>query len=265
METNTPLISAIIPIFNTALHLNKCLSSLIAQTYKNCEFVLVDDGSQDDSLKICLEFAKKDDRFLVIHQKNQGVTIARRNGVNAASGTWITFVDSDDYLPLEAFQLMINASQNNDIIVGSIHFNSHLYKWPYISRFNKMNSYHYVKKLITKQIHSGPSARLIKKKLFTGWEFNIPPQIKSSEDWIMNIRLGLNANKILQISNTVYVYDYVPHIHPYQEYEVLVQQNTITSLKVSPHYKLLTFYYHKQRAKEKIKNFIKKCYNIIFK
>ncbi|MBR4026832.1 MAG: glycosyltransferase [Lachnospiraceae bacterium] len=89
-------ISIIIPVYNTAQYLHKCLSSVLGQTYKNIEVICINDGSTDNSGIILDEFAKQDDRVEVIHKKNEGVSIARNVGLELATGDWIGFVDSDD-------------------------------------------------------------------------------------------------------------------------------------------------------------------------
>ena len=93
-----PLISVIIPVYNTELFLRDCLNSVVNQTYTNFEVILVDDGSTDQSGAICDEYASKDDRFKVIHQENQGVTMARIAGFENSRGELISFIDSDDYV-----------------------------------------------------------------------------------------------------------------------------------------------------------------------
>jgi len=93
-----PLISVILAIYNVDPYLAKCLDSILCQDYKNLDIVLVDDGSLDNSGKICDAYAEKDARIQVIHQKNRGVSGARNTGVAQAKGKYITFVDPDDYV-----------------------------------------------------------------------------------------------------------------------------------------------------------------------
>lgn len=92
------LVSVIIPVYNTEKYLNKCLDSVINQSYSKLEVILVDDGSQDQSGKICDEYQKKDLRIKVIHNNNSGVSHARNTGLDICSGEFIIFVDSDDYI-----------------------------------------------------------------------------------------------------------------------------------------------------------------------
>lgn len=91
-------ISIIVPVYNVEKYLHKCLDSILAQTFKEFEVILVDDGSSDNSGKICDEYAKKDSRVKVFHKENAGVSSARNLGLKEASGEWIVFIDSDDYI-----------------------------------------------------------------------------------------------------------------------------------------------------------------------
>ncbi len=108
------LISVIIPVYNVEKYLNKCISSVINQTIKNIQVILIDDGSTDNSGPMCDEWAKKDKRITVIHQKNQGVSISRNKGIDVSKGKYITFIDSDDYIDTNYFEEMINIAINNN-------------------------------------------------------------------------------------------------------------------------------------------------------
>lgn len=101
------LLTVIVPIYNTCNYLSKCIDSIINQTYSNIEIILVDDGSTDDSLKICREYQRRDARVSVISQPNQGLITARKNGVLKAKGTLIGFVDSDDWIEPDMYEQMI--------------------------------------------------------------------------------------------------------------------------------------------------------------
>ncbi len=92
------MVSVIIPVYNSAKYLSRCLDSVLNQTYKDIEVVMIDDGSADESGRICDEYAKRDVRVKVYHQENQGASIARKNGIGRSRGEWLTFVDSDDWV-----------------------------------------------------------------------------------------------------------------------------------------------------------------------
>jgi len=95
---NNPLISIIVPVYNVEKYLRPCLDSILSQTYTNWEAILVDDGSKDNSGKICDEYAQKDNRFVVVHKQNEGVAQARITGFENSKGELITFVDADDII-----------------------------------------------------------------------------------------------------------------------------------------------------------------------
>ena len=92
------LISIVLPIYNVENYLERCIKSVISQTYKNLEIILVDDGSTDDCSKMCDEWAEKDNRIVVVHKNNQGLGMARNTGIEYAKGRFICFFDSDDFI-----------------------------------------------------------------------------------------------------------------------------------------------------------------------
>ncbi len=101
-------ISIIVPVYNAEAHLSKCLDSILAQSYQSWECILVDDGSKDRSGEICEEYALRDNRFTVIHKENGGVSAARNNGIEKASGEWFLFCDSDDLLSDDALKVYVD-------------------------------------------------------------------------------------------------------------------------------------------------------------
>ena len=111
--TEYELISIIIPVYNVENYLPRCLETIAAQTYRDLEIILVDDGSTDRSGSICDEFAKKDYRARVIHQQNMGQSGARNRGKEVASGEYIMFVDGDDYMHIDTIRLMYEAINSN--------------------------------------------------------------------------------------------------------------------------------------------------------
>lgn len=107
------LISVVVPIYNTELYLDRCINSIVNQTYKNLEIILVDDGSPDKCPDICDEWAKRDSRIKVIHKKNQGQGIARNIGIENATGDYICFFDSDDYVSNELVSSCVEEINKN--------------------------------------------------------------------------------------------------------------------------------------------------------
>lgn len=117
------LVSVIVPIYKVEQYLKKCMDSILSQTYSNIEIILVDDGSPDRCPALCDEFAKKDRRVKVIHKKNGGLSSARNAGLDAANGTYICFVDSDDFIAPTMVQKLYEAIIKNEscgIVSGQI-------------------------------------------------------------------------------------------------------------------------------------------------
>jgi len=108
-KNENPLVSIIVPVYNSAKYLSGCVDSILAQTYKNIELILVDDGSKDDSGKICDSYASKDSRVKVIHQQNGGISRAQNAGLDAACGEFIAFADNDDILDCKNIEILLNA------------------------------------------------------------------------------------------------------------------------------------------------------------
>ena len=102
-----PLISVIVPVYNVETYLTKCISSIRKQIYQNLQIILVDDGSTDESAKICDKEALQDYRIEVIHQKNKGLVAARKAGLGIARGEYIGFVDGDDYIDKEMYKELL--------------------------------------------------------------------------------------------------------------------------------------------------------------
>lgn len=109
-----PKVSIIVPVYNAEKYLYRCIDSILRQTLTDIEVILVDDGSSDSSGKICEEYARKDSRLQVIHQKNAGVAVARNTGLDIASGEYIAFVDSDDYIEPNMYQSMMQVANQYD-------------------------------------------------------------------------------------------------------------------------------------------------------
>ncbi|MBE5812129.1 MAG: glycosyltransferase [Clostridiales bacterium] len=115
------LISVIVPIYNVEKYLSRCIDSILNQTYKNLEIILVDDGSTDNCGKICDEYVKKDNRIRVIHQANSGLSMARNTGLDIATGDYIGFVDSDDYIHPQMYEILSKSliKNNADLVFSS--------------------------------------------------------------------------------------------------------------------------------------------------
>ena len=115
-------VSVIVPIYNSELYIDKCIQSIINQTFKDIELILVDDGSTDKSIEISNKYAEKDKRIKIIKQKNKGVSSARNYGISIATGDFITFVDSDDFIEIDMLEILYNAAiyNNCDVVLSGI-------------------------------------------------------------------------------------------------------------------------------------------------
>ena len=107
------LISVIVPVYKVEAFLPKCVNSILNQTYKNLEILLVDDGSPDGSGALCDAYARQDSRVRVIHKKNGGLSDARNAGIEAAAGDYLAFVDSDDWLEPDTYEVMLSAAERH--------------------------------------------------------------------------------------------------------------------------------------------------------
>lgn len=202
------VISIIVPIYKVEKYLEKCINSIIKQTYKNLEIILVDDGSPDNCGKICDEYAKKDSRIKVIHKPNGGISDARNAGIQMATGDYIGFVDSDDYIEKDMYEILINnlKKEKADISVIS---NYEVYGNKIINTKKqgiyavmsseetiiKMNSFGY--------FGVGLWDKLYKAELFKELDF---PKGKKSEDWYIIYKLVDKAQKIVYQSIPKYYY-----------------------------------------------------------
>ena len=119
-EYDEELISVIVPVYNTGEFLENCLESISGQTYGNIEIILIDDGSTDNSSKICDDFSRKDSRFKVIHKSNGGVSSARNTGLDNVRGKYIAWVDSDDWVDSDYLEILYHYLSINkaDMVVG---------------------------------------------------------------------------------------------------------------------------------------------------
>ena len=109
-----PLISVVIPVYNVEKYIDRCIDSVINQTYKNLEILLIDDGSKDSSSEKCDLFAESDSRIKVVHKNNGGLSDARNKGIDIFQGEYITFIDSDDWINLEYIELLYKSIINNN-------------------------------------------------------------------------------------------------------------------------------------------------------
>lgn len=208
-----PAISVIVPVYNVERWLLKCIDSILLQTFSDFECILVDDGSPDNSSMICDDYAQRDSRITVIHQKNRGVTLARKAGVEHARGEYVCFVDGDDTLPENALFLLYEraASKKLDILVTAKNVIKNGVCSVYVNAVTGILPLdRYIEALLLGQCAIGPHGRLIKKDLFVPDILNIPRKITNNEDLVMNLRLALQAG-VIGIYNDIITYNYCVH------------------------------------------------------
>lgn len=202
------LISIIVPVYNVEKYISKCIDSVIAQTYKDYELILVDDGSTDNSGKICDEYALKDSRIKVIHKKNEGVTATRDRGVKEAKGEFLFFIDGDDYITENALELFTNKQKENDadLVKGSFckisEENIILNKYIVPDSVKTVNEWF---KYITDNTVWSIWNTLIRKNLYCKY-VNVPNEISLGEDLITSSQLAIGLNKISTCQNITYYY-----------------------------------------------------------
>lgn len=109
------LVTIIIPVYNVAPYLEKCINSILSQTYKEIEIIVVDDGSTDESLSICKEFESQDNRVKVLHQKNAGVSSARNSALEIMTGNYVLFVDADDWIESNMVEVLVNELRKDEL------------------------------------------------------------------------------------------------------------------------------------------------------
>ena len=117
-----PELTIIVPIYNGEKYLNKCIDSILSQTYTDFELILVDDGSTDSSLSICKVYAEADSRVVVYHKENGGLVAARKSGLSLAKGEYIGYVDCDDYIEADMYEKLMSVAKEDgaDIVTGDI-------------------------------------------------------------------------------------------------------------------------------------------------
>lgn len=211
---STPIISIIIPIYKAELYLVNCINSILNQSFKDYELILVDDGSPDCCGKICDEYAQKDPRIIVIHQNNQGTNHARKNGLAKSRGQYICFVDPDDLLTNDSLAILIsNMDIQTDIIIGNYQttlLTGKIAITNYLPTVIKSPN-EYITNLCTGKLPSSPWGKLYRKELFNDYTFELPSnKIKRGQDYIMNLRVGFYFKNTIKIIPDI-VYNYIQH------------------------------------------------------
>lgn len=199
-----PKISIIVPVYKVEEYLPRCIDSILAQTFKDFELILIDDGSPDNCGKICDEYAKNDYRIKVLHIENGGVSNARNTGINEAVGEYISFVDSDDVIHPQYYEAMLKNADDADVVYCE-------YK-----KFTQECEFERIKNCDTqvyygKDIFSNPSLsfcnvwnKIIRKNLLDNHRFDT--NLKNAEDSLFAFDLLTKCNKVVYIKHQMYGY-----------------------------------------------------------
>ena len=276
-------VSIIVPVYNTKEYIETCINSILNQTYKNLEIIIVDDGSTDGSSEICDYFSSIDERIIVYHQKNLGVASARNLGLENVHGDFIAWVDSDDSIAPTYIEDLINTAQTySSPFVMS--YNNKDYRKIFV--YNQNNCI--VKNFLLGNFDAYLWSTLIKKELYNGLKFD---QIKIGEDALILLQMLLRTNKFVYFYNNGYHYtkrigsasstkDYISISTWYygiNKQKEIIESN-IPSLKKVMNYKMVKHIflfddslrnYNNKKAKnlriELRKMFFKCCWNLPWK
>ncbi len=207
------LVSIVVPIYNVSKYLQECIESIICQTYKNIQIILVNDGSQDDSLKICQRYEKIDERIVVINKKNGGLVSARKAGVQKAEGEYITAIDGDDWIDSKYIEEIMEIVKNYDVDVVCTNC---VYSYPNnktITHNQNLCEGYYDKKKIEEIIYpfliedkkgnyfsNNICSKLFKKDIYLKHQMNVSNEIKIAEDAVCTKPIICECNS-LYISN----------------------------------------------------------------
>lgn len=206
-------VSIIIPIYNVEKVVGNCLKSVVGQTLSDLEIVVVDDGSPDDSMSVVGRFADKDNRFrLIAHDKNRGLMQARRTGYMAATGDYILFCDSDDYLPLDAVEKLYKEAVRTeaDIVSGDMmlvfpdHGRKETRRTSSLSfGSDKVSVY---KSLLVSEYHHNLCGKIFKRELLQAHEYITIEHFTNGEDGYLFYQVLENAHKVVHLNEPVYCY-----------------------------------------------------------
>lgn len=225
-----PKVSVIIPVYNVEAYLDECMESIVNQTFRDIEIILVDDGSTDGSLELCRSYAQKDDRVRVFHQKNAGASSVRNVGIQNSRADWVMFVDGDDWMELDAIQTLYQKAMQGDyeMVVASIVCNFVGCEMQY-SRGDS-SEYTYcadscrkyllgavlttpkdVPDLFPKEFHSlaflpGPCSKLYKRQFLEEHSIRFLVGVKKSEDRLFNLNVLARAKNVCFIDRWLYHY-----------------------------------------------------------
>ncbi len=197
--TEEPLISIIVPVYNVKEYLSECLSSIIKQTYRNLEIIVIDDESTDGSLEICREFADKDNRITLLPMSHAGVSAARNLGLEKATGEYVSFVDSDDFADADMYEYLFRILKENDADISACTYTNEgkgRKNVPelYTGKLHLFSNKEIINELVDDRlVKSYVWGKLYKKELFDGIQF---PDGKYFEDIAISCMIYYKAKRI---------------------------------------------------------------------
>lgn len=214
MYNDEPLISIIVPVYNSSSYIGNCISSILKQTYRNIELILIDDGSTDNSKSICIQYANKDKRIKYFYQRNKGVSAARNYGLEKSKGLYIVFVDSDDMIDIsmveELHDCMITQKVKVVMTSGSIVYQDASRKR--FAFFNEFaNDLDYIqlsqKEIISQVLRYACSSvwgMMYDRAVIENIRFN--ESLSNKEDMLFNIQVYLNVPEVYCVNKNHYYY-----------------------------------------------------------
>lgn len=200
--------SIIVPIFNAEKYIRRCIESIICQTYTNFEVILIDDGSHDHSLEICLEYKSKDTRIKVIEQKNQGVSSARNIGIKESSGNWIIFIDADDWINKNALKIsaeILNRNTEFDTLIWSCSLFRHKKEEAYI-KYKKDEIINQKQFWDVTQFHPAVWGYVFSKKIISEKKICFKNKLSMSEDRLFLAEYVVYSKRNFTIKENLYYY-----------------------------------------------------------
>ncbi|MBQ1483393.1 MAG: glycosyltransferase family 2 protein [Erysipelotrichaceae bacterium] len=206
-------VSIIVPVYNGAAVLHRCVDSLLAQDYKEIEVILADDGSRDDSYRIICEYAEKDPRVVPVHKENGGVSSTRNLALSMASGEYIQFVDVDDFLPFDSTKMMVRAMEEEDcdMVIGDFYrvVDDKMSKKGSIRKGGVISIQEYADKMLLSPADFYYGVlwnKLYKKEIISAHGLHMDENISLSEDAIFNLQYLIHVRKVSVLKTPVYYY-----------------------------------------------------------
>ncbi len=202
-----PKISVIIPVYNVEKYLERCINSVRNQTMTDWQILLVDDGSDDNSPKLCDEYAKADPRIHVCHKKNGGASSARNTGIDMAEGEYLCFLDSDDTLYDYSLEKLVSAAEkeNADIVFGGYNIKNDIYCIDYVCEKEQLIKLYF--ELIGKKIYYASWAKLFKRNIIIDNNIRFNPEQKCNEDYTFNCIFCKYVQRAAFIRDVIYWYN----------------------------------------------------------